>query len=185
MVLPITDGTGFSVRDVRFTYDQNTNTYYVAGERIGAPLVPLTYDGQTIVNRSYIIAINGNDGSKKWIREIYTDPGGGPLTSNRITSLLVDNNSDVYIGGRIYRYYNDSNGKVYDPNGTYTYPFTPTPHTALPTVVKLNSDGIVQWINYPIDFAPSYMGNTASDPRGLAVNGDEIAFGSQESYFIW
>src|SRR5690554_3660229 len=81
MSLPIPDGTGFSMGDTRFIYDESNNTYYIAGERIGAPIVPLTYDGQVIVNRSFIIAIDGNDGSKKWIREIYSDPG----TSNNLS----------------------------------------------------------------------------------------------------
>ena len=173
---------------VRFTYDENANQYYLAGMTsldITGVTYPFSFDGNPIVNRSFILAFDDTDGSENWRREIYTDPGGGPLTSNSITSLIVDENSDIYIGGRIYRYYNDNNGKVYDPNGTYTYPFTPTPHTALPTVIKLNSDGIVQWIKYPVDFAPSYMSNTTLNPRGLALNGNEIGFGSEESYFIW
>ena len=190
MVLPITDGTGFSVRDVRFTYDQNTNTYYVAGERIGAPLVPLTYDGQTIVNRSYIIAINGNDGSKKWIREFYTDNGGGPLSLNRFTSLTVDDISNVYVGGQIFRKYNDNTVKIYDPTGSYTYPVVFTSaslYSNLPFVTKFDSNGTVEWVKLPTDFAPdpNAQDNPAQPPKGLAINNNEVAFGLCEAVFEW
>jgi len=185
MVLPVADGTAFPTGTSRFVYDESNNTYYITGERRGSPLMPLTYDGQAIVNQSFIIAFDGDDGSKKWIREIYTDPGNGPLSNNWITSLAVDEESNVYIGGRITRIYNDNTGKIYDPSGTYTYPFVPTPHTGLPTVIKLNNNGIVQWMKYPMDFAPSYLGNTPLNPKGLALNGNEIGFGSEESYLIW
>ena len=184
IALPISLSNGSGLpRPVRFAYDETTSTYYMAGEKGDAIL--MSYDGQAIVNWSYIIAIDGNDGSKKWIREIYTDPGNGPLSNNWITSLAVDEESNVYIGGRITRIYNDNTGKIYDPSGTYTYPFVPTPHTGLPTVIKLNNNGIVQWMKYPMDFAPSYLGNTPLNPKGLALNGNEIGFGSEESYLIW
>src|SRR5690554_8179769 len=104
MVLPVADGTAFPTGTSRFAYDESNNTYYIAGKRRGSPLMPLTYDGQAIVNQSFIIAIDGSDGSKKWIREIYTN-GGNP--TNNITSLIVDEDSNVYIGGKLFRYYND------------------------------------------------------------------------------
>src|SRR5690606_14728252 len=120
IALPISLSNGSGLpRPVRFAYDETTSTYYMAGEKGDAIL--MSYDGQAIVNWSYIIAIDGNDGSKKWIREIYTDPGNGSLSNNWITSLAVDEESNVYIGGRITRIYNDNTGKIYDPSGTYTY----------------------------------------------------------------
>src|SRR5690606_27924642 len=160
MVLPITDGTGFSVRDVGFTYDQNTNTYYVAGERIGAPIVPLTYDGQTIVNRSYIIAINGNDGSKKWIREIYSDPGTSSVPAgNKIASVVIDENSNVYIGGTRFKHPSYADLKIYDPadpSGT-TYNITTGADFTVPMIVKFNSDGDVQWVQATTAFSPGVL----------------------------
>ena len=174
---------------VRFMYDENSNQYYIAGMTslgITGVTYPFSFNGNPIVNRSFILAFDDSDGSENWRREIYTDSGGASfMPSNTITSLLLDDTSNVYIGGSIFRRYNDNTGKIYDPNGTYAYPFVPTPHTGLPTVIKLSSDGIVQWMTYPVDFAPSYLGNTSLNPKGLAINGDEIAFGSEESYLIW
>src|SRR5690606_33610727 len=123
MVLPVADGTGFSMGHIRFIYDDNINTYYIAGERIASPLVPLTYDGQTIVNRSYIIAIDGNDGSKKWVREFFSSSTSGAMPYNRITSLIVDDNSNVYIGGNIYRSPAYLDLKIYDPVDTSVFPY--------------------------------------------------------------
>ncbi|WLD24269.1 T9SS type A sorting domain-containing protein [Flavobacterium dauae] len=183
MVLPVADGTAFPAGTSRFVYDESNNTYYIAGKRRGSPLMPLTYDGQAIVNQSFIIAIDGSDGSKKWIREIYTN-GGNP--TNNITSLIVDEDSNVYIGGKLFRYYNDI-VNIYDPAGTYTYPipFTPDIWTNLFFVTKFDTDGTVEWIKTPTDFAPGSQDNSAQTAKGLAVNGNEVALGTCESNFEW
>src|SRR5690606_30422109 len=149
MPLPIPDGTGFSMRDTRFIYDDNINTYYIAGERIGSPLVPLTYNGQAIVNRSYIIAFKGNDGSKKWIREIYSDPGtSSNLSGNKISSVIIDENSNVYIGGSRFRHPTYLDLKIYDPANpsNTTYNITTGADYTVPMIVKFNSNGDVQWV---------------------------------------
>ena len=52
MILPVADGTAFPTGTSRFVYDESNNTYYITGERRGSPLMPLTYDGQAIVNQS-------------------------------------------------------------------------------------------------------------------------------------
>ncbi|MBS7321842.1 MAG: T9SS type A sorting domain-containing protein, partial [Myroides sp.] len=188
MVLPITDGTGFSVRDVRFTYDQNTNTYYVAGERIGAPLVPLTYDGQTIVNRSYIIAINGNDGSKKWIREIYSDTGtSSSLAGNKIASVVIDENSNVYIGGTRFKHPSYPDSKIYDPadpSGT-TYNITTGADFTVPMIVKFNSDGDVQWVQATTAFSPGVLAPDLRHGVGIAINNNEVVLGAQGGSDFW
>src|SRR5690606_21834986 len=100
----------------------------------------------------------------------------------------IDSNSDVYVGGQIWRMPNEQNLKIYDPYNptTTTYTFTPTPHTNLPTVIKFNSSGMVQWVKTPTAFAPNFTTNVINThSKGLAINGNEIAFGSSESYFIW
>src|SRR5690606_13127956 len=65
------------------------------------------------------------------------------------------------------------------------YTFTPVPDTNLPTVVKFNSSGTVQWVKTPTAFAPNYSTNTSIVPKGLTLNGNEVALGSNEAYFIW
>ena len=188
MTLPVADGTGFPTGTTRFAYDASKNQYYIAGMRgnVTGAVQPLKYDGRSFVERSFILAFDDSDGSENWRREIYTEPVNGSLASNGIYSLIIDENSDVYVGGRIWRSFNDNTAaKVYDPNGTYTYSFTPTPYTILPTVIRFSSNGAVEWVKTPTDFAPNYSSNTALRPKGLAFNGNEIGFGSGESYFEW
>lgn len=197
MILPVKDSTGFSSsQNMFFSYDETLNRYYIAGTRSwGSPTTspPIVYEDKPIVNLTYLLAINGFDSttgyeaSEIWRREIYSAQSGTQLAHSGISSLQVDSNSDVYIGGRIWRSYDDNNVKIYDPNKpiTTTYPLSPTAHTYLPIVVKLNSNGQVQWAKHPSSFAPNYSSNTSIRPKGLALNGNEVAFGSNEGYFVW
>src|SRR5690606_8296074 len=72
MQLPVTTG-GFpgqgTVGATKFAYDEGLNRYYLAGHREGAPLVPLSYDGSSVVNRSFLFAIDGTNGDLLWHRE--------------------------------------------------------------------------------------------------------------------
>ena len=181
MVLPITldNGSGIPNSKTRFAYDRNNNTYYLAGEKNDALL--MAYGGDYIVNQAYIIVIDGNDGSKKWVREIYTD-GGTP--ANDVTSLTVDKDSNIYIGGKLLRYY-QSPVNIYDPAGAYPIPFTPDIWTNLFFVIKFDTDGIVKWVKTPTDFAPGSQDNSAQTAKGLAVNGNEVALGICEAAFEW
>src|SRR5690606_29790273 len=191
MILPIEPTSIFPIGKNRFTFDETLNRYYIAGERELA--FDLIYDGDAVVNRSFILAFNGInsstgvDGEEIWRREIYSDPVNNQLADNRFTSLKIGSNSDVYIGGSIWKTQNEQNLKVYDPTDTsvQAYTFTPVPDTNLPTVVKFNSSGTVQWVKTPTAFAPNYSTNTSIVPKGLTLNGNEVALGSNEAYFIW
>ena len=195
--LPIADGTGFECYfgQTHFAYDETLNRYYVAGMRsagINDVLLPLTYDGDAFEERSFVLAFSGTDGSEVWRREIYSDPDPqfGYTQVNDITSLFVDNNSEVYIAGTFFTY--DSQNllpiKIYDPSDTQITPyiFTPGIYAKIPTVVKFNSSGAVQWAKTPT----AYGSNFTTPPgsvlnKGLAVRGNEIAFGSPNGYYIW
>ncbi|WCM41943.1 T9SS type A sorting domain-containing protein [Flavobacterium sp. CBA20B-1] len=188
ILLPVTDGTGFPTGTSRFTYDESTNTYYIAGERRGAPLFPLTYDGQTIVNRSFIIAINGNDGSKKWIREIYSDPGtSSDLTGNKISSVIIDESSNVYIGGTRFRHPTYLDLKIYDPTDSSVTPYNITTGAdyTVPMIVKFNSDGDVQWVQATAAFSTGVLAPGLRHGKGIAINNDEVAFAAQASAEFW
>lgn len=188
MVLPVADGTGFSMGHIRFIYDDNINTYYIAGERIGSPLVPLTYDGQTIVNRSYIIAIDGSNGSKKWIREIYSDPGASSnLSGNKISSVAIDDNSNVYIAGSRFRHPSYPDIKIYDPANpsVTTYNITTGADFTVPMAVKFNSDGDVQWVQATAAFSTGVVAPGLRHGIGIAINNNEVALGAQASAEFW
>lgn len=176
---------------VRFTYDENANQYYIAGMTslgITGVTYPFLFEGNPIVNRSFILAFDDSDGSENWRREIYTDSGGGPMPSNSITSLIIDENSDIYIGGKIFRKYNDNTVKIYDPIGSYIYPITfalSTLVTNLPFVTKFDSNGTVEWVRLPTDFAPNRQDSSLHKAKGLAIYGNELVFGTCEADFEW
>src|SRR5690606_23200114 len=60
-----------------------------------------------------------------------------------------------------------------------------TASTSLPTLIKFNSNGTVQWVKQPTAFAPNFSSGVFVIPKGIAINGDEVALGSSEGYFIW
>ena len=194
IVLPISDTSVIENGKTRFAYDETLNQYYLAGEVQNTGQI--VYNGDPTVNKAFILAFNGInsttgvDGDEVWRREIYADPtGAGGLADNRFNSLIIDDNSDVYFGGRVYQSANAQNPiKIYDPtnNNILDYSFTPIVYTDLPMVVKFDADdGTVQWVKTPTAFAPNFSTNTLIVPKGLALNGSEVALGSNESYFIW
>jgi len=190
MVLPVSDTSVFENGKTRFAYDETLNQYYVVCEVQNTGQI--VYDGKASVNKSFIIAFNGInsttgvDGEEIWRREIYSDDGA-LLATNYFWSLKIDSNSDVYIGGNIYQIKNSQVPiKIYDPADTSTeYSFVPTASTSLPTLIKFNSNGTVQWVKQPTAFAPNFSSGVFVIPKGIAINGNEVAFGSSEGYFVW
>ncbi len=191
MILPVTDSSYFTTTNAtHFAYDENLSRYYIAGTRSfgsNSSSPTIVYENKAIVNLSYILAINETDGSEIWRREIYS-ASVTQLADNEITSVVVDTtNSDVYIGGKIWRNNNDNSVKIYDPHNptTTTYSLSPVPYTYLPTVIKFNNNGLVQWVKQPTAFAPNYTSSTSIKVKGLVLNGNEVALGSSEGYFFW
>jgi PKD repeat protein len=187
MVLPITGM--FSDMSCKLRYDQVKNQYYIGGSRSvnsTGPLQDLAYNNIPIVNRSYILAFNGTTGTELWRREFYSNPVNGLLAPTVITSIELDANSDVYVSGELFKQYND-NVKILDPNnpGNTTYFMSPAVNTNMPILVKFNSNGAVQWAKTPTSFATGYTSNSWFEPKGIAINGNEVAMGSSESYFEW
>ena len=191
MVLPIDPTSIIEFGTTRFTYDETLNRYYIAGMRSieNSPPAPLIYNGDPFVERSFILAINGSNGNEVWRREIYADPtGAGGLADNRFNSLIIDDNSDVYFGGRVFQSANAQYPiKIYDPINTNIHPylFTPTTNYALPMKIKMNSDGDTQWVQATAAH-DSFI--SASGPRrgkGIALNGSEVAFGVQGGADTW
>lgn len=191
MQLPVTTG-GFpgqgTVGATKFAYDEKLNQYYVAGHREGAPLVPLTYDGSSVVNRSFLFAIDGTDGGLLWHRELYSNPTGGiAIQTNRFKSIKIDTNSDVYIGGDLFKNQNEQDLKIYDPNDTSVTPylFTPGADFTIPMIFKINNNGVVQWVQ-----ATAAYNTTAGTPgprhgKGIAIKNNEVAFGTQAANEFW
>ncbi|MDN3706297.1 T9SS type A sorting domain-containing protein [Myroides ceti] len=191
MVLPISADSFFPPgKPTPFAYDDILNHYYIANSREdGSNLAPFTYDNKTVVNRSYIIAFSGTDGSMEWLREIYSQPTNGqPISTNRITSLKIDTNSDIYIGGNVRKNQNETNLKIYDPTDASVQPYLFTPgadYGTLPMIAKLNSSGTVQWVQSTSAHDSTVSATANRIGKGIALNGNEVAFGVQGGADSW
>lgn len=187
MLLPIPDGTGFAKGSTYFAYDENLNRYYVTGHRKNAPL---TYDGSSVVNLSFLFAIDGTNGGLLWHRELYSNPiVGGPAIqpSNRFKSIKIDTNSDIYIGGDLFKNQNEQDLKIYDPNDPNVTPylFTPGADFTLPMIFKINSNGVVQWVQATAAYSSGVLGPAPRQGKGIALKGSEVAFGVQSGADFW
>lgn len=191
MVLPISADSFFPPgQPILFAYNENLGNYYIANTREeGASLTPFTYDNKTVVNRSYILALNAGDGSLEWLREIYSQPTNGqPISTNRITSLKIDTNSDIYIGGNVRKNQNETNLKIYDPTDTSVEPYLFTPgadYGTLPMIAKLNNSGTVQWVQSTSAHDSTVSASANRIGKGIALNGNEVAFGVQGGADSW
>lgn len=189
VVLPIAAGTGFSNSPLRFAYDNNLNRYYVAGSREeGAGLIPLTFGSKTVLNRSYVLAFSGVNGNVEWLREIYSAPLNGMSPQlNVINSLAMDSNSDIYVGGSIYRSPNEQNLKFYDPTDSSVTPylFTPGATWTLPMIAKISSTGQVQWVKTTTAYNANALTPGPRYGEGISVTGSEVALGTQGANEYW
>ena len=186
MVLPFSDDTLFDFGKTCFAYDEALNRYYLAGERTSESF-PVKFGGNAIVNKSFLLTINGSNGNEVWRRELYSNPLNNQLANNRFTSLEIDTNSDVYIGGNLFIHPNDQNVKFYDPTDTSVQPylFTPGADYTIPMIARLNSSGSVQWVQATEDYS---VGAPAPGPRrakGIAINGSEVALATQGANEFW
>lgn len=193
MQLPVTTG-GFpgsgGVGAVKFAYDEKLDRYYIIGHRESAPMVPLSYDGSSVVNRSFLFAIDGTDGGLLWHRELYSNPiVGGPAiqTANRFKSIKIDTNSDIYIGGDLFKNQNEQDLKIYDPNDPNVTPylFTPGADFTIPMIFKINSNGVVQWVQATAAYSSGVLGPAPRHGKGIALKGSEVAFGVQSGADFW
>lgn len=163
---------------VQLTYDETLNRYYIAGSTSATfqDYQPLSYNGTPLSDDGYVLAINGNNGNLEWKREFTTYAGGGvsPFPDEKIYSLINDASGNIYISGR---YSNGGDQPIFS-GGTYTYnlPYHfPLAGTNYNYVMKLNSDGIVQWTKSPTSTNPNFFGTHSMRAR-IALNGNEIAF---------
>lgn len=177
--------------NTRFVYNEATNIYYLSSIR--ESLMPFSYDNKPIINRTFLLAIRGfnsnigTDGEELWRREIYSQPTNGQsIAANRIFTLKVDSNSDIYIGGNIFKSQNETNLKIYDPTDPTTiYNFTPGADWTIPFIAKLNSSGIVQWVQTTAAYNANALTPGPRYGSGIAIRDNEVAFGSQGANEFW
>lgn len=191
MILPIEPTSIFPIGKTRFAYDEVLNQYYIAGEKEIA--FNLIYDGDAIVNESFILAFNGInsttgvDGDEVWRRELNSASVNLTSPYNRFNSLVIDSNSDVYIGGNLVIHPNDPNVQIYDPTDPNIQPylFTPGADWTLPLIVKFNKYGDVQWAQATAAYSSGVLGPAPRKGKGIALNGNEVAFSAQSGADFW
>lgn len=190
IILPISADSFFPPgKPTRFAYNEVLNHYYIANSREeGSNLAPFTYNSKMVVNRSYIIAFNGADGSLEWLREIYSTANSGSIAPNRINSIKIDLNSDVYIAGCIRKNPNETNLKIYDPTDTSVQPYLFTPaagYGTLPMLIKFNSTGTVQWVQSTKGYNSNALVPGPRYGEGIAITNTEVVLGAQGANEFW
>ena len=187
MLLDLTGN--FFYPTVRFMHDENKNQYYIAGmASLGVTGVtyPFSFEGNPIVNRSFILAFDDSDGSEKWRREIYSTSTSGQLNVNCIFSLAIDGDSNVYVGGSFHQS-NSPNIKIYDPTDSSVTPnfFTAGVTPTIPMIIQFNSNGNLQWAQATAAYSSGVLGPSPRYGKGIAINYDEVVLGVQGGGDFW
>ena len=178
ILLPITGSliTGAAGK-VQMNYDEILNRYYIAGSTSSTfqGYVPLSFAGIPLSDDGYVLAINGTNGNEVWRREFTTFVGPNPTVApdEKIYSLLKDASGNLYMSGR---YYSGGTPSTFN-GGSYSYSLPNSTVAALNYnyVMKMDSNGIVQWIKTPTSTDPNFFGIRSVRAR-IALTGNEIAF---------
>src|SRR5690554_6179997 len=191
MALPITDGTGFVPPSFTFKLDEASNRYYIAGFRsyINAnENIPLTYAGTAFTQNAYMLAIDADNGSEIWRREMEIDKQNS-FDDCRIYDLEVDNaNGDIYIGGKLSRGTSNTFVKIIDPKNSANNPYDFVFDLAggnVPFIAKLDKDGAVQWARTPSGYTWSGAYTGSYFGSNVALRGGEVAFATNGTNTIW
>src|SRR5690606_27274803 len=120
---------------------------------------------------------------------VYSTPlVSGDQPANCIFALTVDNDSNVYVAGSFHQTHDAPNVKIYDPTDSSVSPYfyTPGAESTVPMIIQFNDEGDVQWVQ-----SIASCNQTAGTPGpiyahgGIAINGNEVALGTQGSNLFW
>ena len=164
-----------------FRYDENLNRYYLAGWNFGSNFYTLTFNGVAFGNPdssnnhfAYLLSFNPDNLQNWWYRE-FTGTG-----DPRIEGIEIDSNSDIYIGGAIHMSSNSTNTVFF---GDYSFSSVYSGNRLF--ILKMNSDGEVQWSKMPSGYIASEAGSGGVRGLDMAINGNEVALAAQGWSVIW
>ncbi len=187
-MLPVTGH--FVEPSFTFKLDEARNRYYIAGFRSFLNVnenVSLTYAGTAFTQNAYMLAIDADNGSEIWRREMEMSQIPDDC---RIYDLEVDDaNGDVYIGGKLFR--SAQNGgavtTIKDPKNSSSTPYTFSLAIIghIPFIVKLDKDGAVQWARTPSGYTNSIAQTGSYFGLNVALRGGEVAFATNGTNTIW
>jgi len=120
-----------------------------------------------------------------WYKEINSS-GANEMTLRWITSIEIDSNSDIYIGGNIA--VNKNSSTFFGDHLIGEHPVTTSHSGHRPFILKMNSDGVVQWSKIP----SGYIGSDTTTPstavyyaHDVAINGNEVALATHGYVTVW
>lgn len=162
-----------------FRYDEGLNRYYLAGFRnFGGsdPLIDLSFNNMPFTEQAYILAF-GSAGNEIWRKEVTSVSA---FKDNRLYDLEIDDDSNIYVTGK---YYVDLNNPGVSMDG-YQFPMNLAGNVMY--VMKLNAEGVVQWMRTPSGYTTSTGFFTGAHlGHDLVVNGNEVGVATQVSNEIW
>src|SRR5690606_23046063 len=185
LLLPLELAPLASVMDnTSFRYNEILNRYYLAGWRYGSGGSLVSFNGITFGEASplnsnnsyaYFLSFNPDNLQDWWYRE-FTGSG-----NPQITGIEIDDNSDIYIGGKYFLGGSSGNTVAF---GDYT--FTENDYSGnRPYILKMNSDGEVQWSSIPTGYINPVNETSHYFAYDVGINGNEVALATHGSSTIW
>ena len=175
---------------LQFIHDKANRQYLISAVRGGAvgDVKPLNYDGKDFIERTFLLAIDDQTGAEKWRREFRSppEPQYPYPAGNSIFNMVLDEDSNIYIAGRLSSRETES-VQILDPTNPSipSFSYTPGVNGSIPMIAKLNSQGTVQWMQ-----ATTALNEDAGAPgpieaKGIAINGNEVALATQATNEFW
>src|SRR5690554_3393116 len=169
----------FEENNTAFRYDENINRYYLSGWRFSGNVVSfneVTFGEANLSSNSYayLLSFNPDNLQDWWYREFIGT--GDP----RIEGIEIDSNSDIYIGGAIHMTSNSTNTVFF---GDYSFSSTYSGNRLF--ILKMNSQGEVQWSKMPNGYIASEAGSGGVRGLDVAIKGNEIPLAAQGWSVIW
>ncbi|QQU00876.1 T9SS type A sorting domain-containing protein [Myroides odoratus] len=175
---------------LKFIHDKANHQYLISAVRGGAvgDVKALNYGGKDFVERTFILAIDDQTGAEKWRREFRSPPEPQyPYPSaNSIFNMVLDEDSNIYIAGRLSSRETES-VQILDPTNPSIPPFSYTPgvNGSIPMIAKLNSQGTVQWMQATTALNEDAGAPGPTEAKGIAINGNEVALATQATNEFW
>ncbi len=167
-----------------FQYDENIDRYYLSGWRFGSSNsssniisfneVTFGEANPSSNNYAYLLSFNPDNLQDWWYREFI---GTG---SPEINGIAIDNNSDIYIGGKYFLSGSATNTVAF---GDYTFPNTVSGNR--PYILKMNAQGEVQWSKMPTGYNSPSAGTGIYHAYDVAINGNEVVLATHGWTTIW
>src|SRR5690606_3834140 len=132
----------------------------------------VTFQSSSTGSYGFLMSFNPNDFDDWWYKEINWS-GANQMTLRWITSIEIDDNSDIYIGGNIA--VNPNSSTFFGDHLIGEHPVTTSYSGQRPFILKMNSTGEVQWSKIPSGYIDPVASTGTYYAYDVAINGNEVA----------